>query len=288
MNNVINFANDLGNSTIKGIINNTSEKIPSVIAELRTQDAYAPKTFNDDSEQDEYFNNLLNHLDVSIASSAISHNNRMLVGQAALDSHLPITGFDVNDYSGKSETDRAIILTLSTIAANRVTSAYHNNENVLEPLKVDVNMTTALPISEGERKGVIEQYQQRYLSSDHVVTFHNFKNPITVQIHFNVVMTALEGQTAQYAIREAPSGLVQNIVSDFNTHYPNLVSQGMDPSNLHQFSNILGIDIGDGTTDLIVFQNGQTNYHASTSLDQGYGNALEEAIVELQNQRFNI
>ena len=56
--------------------------------------------------------------------------------------------FDVNDFTGKSETDLAIILTLSLIAGKKVKEAYEAGQDLKETLKVKVNMATALPISE--------------------------------------------------------------------------------------------------------------------------------------------
>ena len=73
-------ANDLGYSSMKiGIKNvdihaqvghyfNTNEIYPSVIAIQRPQDYTKPITFDTEAEQDEYFNNLKDHLDITVTS----------------------------------------------------------------------------------------------------------------------------------------------------------------------------------------------------------------------------
>ena len=51
--------------------------------------------------------------------------------------------------------------------------------------------------------------------------------------------------------------------------------------------NTLGIDIGEGTTDLAVFTNSRVNELASTSLQVGYGNTLEAAIDDMRSKQMN-
>ena len=76
-----------------------------------------------------------------------------MVGNNASNSGLPLTSFDLNDLSGKSDVDLTVLLTLSLIAGNRVKKAYEKGESLNDPLKVEVSMTTALPILEGKQAG---------------------------------------------------------------------------------------------------------------------------------------
>ena len=154
-------------------------------------------------------------------------------------------------------------------------------------MDVNVTMTTALPIMEGKKPNVVDQYRDRYMKVDHLVTFHNFEQLINVRIHFDLVTVALEGETAQYAIIKANAQLAQGIENDFASHYPDL-AKAMNGTPINSVADILGIDIGEGTTDLAVFSNGRLNALASSSLNSGYGNVLEEAMNDLLNQGFNI
>lgn len=62
----------------------------------------------------------------------------------------------------------------------------------------------------------------------------------------------------------------------------------MCDTSIYAVNDTLGIDIGEGTTDMAVFSNGELNTIASSSLNSGYGNVLEQAIADLHNQGFNI
>lgn len=281
------FANDLGYGSIKGVINDEEILIPSVTADLREQDMFEPVDFSTDKEQNIYFNDMFKHMDVTVQSPQVRKTNRMLIGEAALDSHLPVKTFDVNDFNGKSQTDHALILTLTAIATKALKQAYINGEDLSEGVQADVFMTTALPVAEGKKKDVIDAYRNRYKKSTHLVTFHNFNELITVKIKFQEVIVSLEGETAKYALSDADKTLAKGIYDDFKRNYSDFAEE-LDSESLLQLDNKLFIDIGEGTTDFIVFTDDEVNEHSSTSIQQGYGNALEDAIDELTENGFNI
>lgn len=280
------FANDLGYSSMKLSLNDTFEHIPSVIAIQRSQNYHKPATFDTEVEQDHYFQNLKDHMDISIASPSVDLQGRFLVGQSALDAGLPTRAFDVNDFRGKSETDLSLILTLSRIANQVVTDAYFNQDDLNEVLSAEVQMATALPITEGKIANTTENYQARYLKGKHSVTIYNFKQPITVQITFKDVYVGLEGEMAQFKIANADDKLSQQIKDDFDNSYPALKDE-VTAEDLTSIQNVLGIDIGEGTTDFAVIKEGKANATASTSLQTGYGNVLQEAVKPLQSRGFN-
>ena len=121
---IMKVANDLGYGSVKANIDGEDIKFPSVIASERPQDIQAPTEFDTKEEQNAYMKDFLNNMDVSVSSNSVKISGRFLVGNAAVDSGLPIRSFDVNDYTGKSKTDLAIILTLSMIAGKKVQEAY--------------------------------------------------------------------------------------------------------------------------------------------------------------------
>ncbi|MCC4466863.1 ParM/StbA family protein [Limosilactobacillus reuteri] len=283
---IMSVANDLGYGSVKANIDGEDIKFPSVVSAERPQDIAAPIEFDTDADRDEYMKNFLNTMDVSVSSNAVKVAGRFLVGNAAVNSGLNLRQFDVNDYTGKSETDLAVILTLSLIAGKRVKEAYAKGEDLKETLKAKVNMATALPISEGKKNNAKDNYRQRYMDSTHTVTFHNFKDPITVSIEFNNVYVALEGETAQMLISSDYDGLSDKIKADFDKNYPDMKDE-VAVNDLIESRNVLGIDIGEGTTDIVAIINGKANPAASTSLPQGYGNVLQEAVRVLQDQQMN-
>lgn len=287
-NETLNFANDAGNDSLKAFMNDEYFEMPSVIAIKGPQNTIAPVSFNNQQDKDKYMNDFLDHMDVSISSNAVNEGRRFLVGRNAVSSTMPLTSFDLNDLSGKSEVDLTPLLTLSVIAGYRIKLAYKSGESLNDPLKVTVNMTTALPISEGKQPNKINHYRDRYLKSTHVVTFHNFKDPITVQIKFKHVYVGLEGETAQLAISNHLSDeLGDQILYQLKEDYPKVANQLTVNTLTTLIKSSLGIDIGGKTTDYVVINNGQTNLNASNSMMQGYDNVLEKARLFLQTKQFN-
>ncbi|MBB1063152.1 ParM/StbA family protein [Limosilactobacillus fastidiosus] len=287
-NEILHFSNDAGNDSMKTYLDGEPFKMPSVIAFKGPQDSTAPISFENEEDKGKYMNDFLNHMDVSISSNAVSENRRFLVGSNAAASGLHLTSFDLNDLSGKSDVDLTALLTLSLIAGNRVKKAYKKGEGLNDPLKVNVNMTTALPILEGKQPGKIDKYRDRYLNATHVVTFHNFKDPIVVQIKFNHVYVGLEGEMAQLMISNSINKqLGQMIINQLKKRYPK-VANSLTPEILEKLiQNSLGIDIGGGTTEWTAIVNGTTNLNVSTSLMQGFDNVLEKARLYLQTKNLN-
>lgn len=282
----LNVANDLGYGSVKAKVEDTNIHFPSVIAIQREQDLNKPVEFNSNQEKLTYLEGMINHMDVTISSSAVKTQGRFLVGNAAIKSSLPLKAFDVNDFTGKSDNDLAIILTLSMIAAQRISLAVKNGEDLSDQLSTEINMTTALPVSEGKKNGIINNYVNKYIGSKHTVVFHNFKDPITVSLSFKNVYVALEGEVAQLYLKNSDIKLQGLIKQDFSKNYPELAND-IKVSDLVKIDNLLGIDIGEGTTDLVVIKEGHANAVASTSLPTGYGNALQDAIDVLQTENMN-
>lgn len=287
-NNVVkmNVANDLGYGSVKAKVNDTKIHFPSVLALQREQDIAKPVEFDSEKEKLSYLSDMINHMDVTVSSSAVKTQGRFLLGTAAVKSSLPMRAFDVNDFTGKSDNDLSIILTLGMIAAQRVALAVENDEDLSEQLNAEVNMTTALPVSEGKKNGIVDSYINKYINSKHTVVFHNLKDPITVSLTFNKVYVALEGEVAQLYIQNSDIKLKGLIKKDFAKNYPELATE-IEVTDLVKIKNLLGIDIGEGTTDLVVIKDGKANAVSSTSLPIGYGNALQDAIDVLQTQNMN-
>lgn len=287
----LNFANDLGYGAIKGSFNGTHLKVPSVVVQQSAENIQDPLSFDSDSALVNYMENqFLNEMDVSVNSSSIGIPGRFLIGQAAVDSGLPVTMFDVNDFSGKSEDDLAMILTLVVIAGYSLKDlfklSYQRQQQLPDQVTVQVNMTTALPIAEGKRPGTRKKYREKYLNGQHQVTFHNFTKQLSVNVVFNQIYVALEGETAQLKIRQADEDLQSLLYKDFVDNYPEL-GRLATATDLINADNVVGIDIGEGTTDLVSIVNGKANANASSSLATGYGNVLQEAIDVLQAQQMN-
>lgn len=280
------FSNDLGYSSMKSTIDGQYDKFPSVIAKASNINEYEPVQFTSKSEEKTYMENFMDHLFVSINSPAVGLEGRYFVGNAAANTSLPMLKFDVNDFSGKSESDLAPYLSLSTIAGKAVQQYYKKNQKLPDTLSVQVEMATALPVSEGKKKGVANSYKDKYLSSKHIVTFNNFVDPIIVSISFKQVYVGLEGELAQLYINNADNDLKKLILGYLKQNYPK-IADSMSIDDFLGLKDILSIDLGGGTSDSVLIADGKANANASESLKYGWGNVLQEAVVILQDKKIN-
>lgn len=282
------FSSDTGNGSMKMHINGKKVIMPSVVYEENRADEIEKTTFLTKTEKDEYFKDFLDHLYVSISSASLSNSARYFVGNAALDRQANATGFDINDPLGKSQSDLPLILNLSTIAGQAVKDAYQNGKDMKSPIEIHVGLTLALPISEGRQMGVIDNYKKRYTESTHVVTFHNFADPITVTVHIDKCFVGLEGEVAQVAIRNSVQNdpdLIKKMTADLRKHYPELKS--ITENQLAKVPSVVLIDIGGKTTDISVIVDGKVNRNASGSLMRGYDLVLQQAMQDLNATGYN-
>lgn len=283
MENLYMTASDIGNDTVKANINNEDITIPSIIGDANNNEKIS---FLDKTEKDHYMNDFFDHLEATVISDSVKTTGPLFVGQAAINNRVAPRRFDINNFSFKSKDDLSLILNLVVLAAKRVKDAYFKQED-LSQLTMDVYLTTALPIREGKQRGILSDYQDRYLKTKHVVTFNNFKDPITVTLNFKAVLVVLEGTTAQIALTNAAKQypeLANSILNDFKKQYH------LDQIKLEDIvgqKNSIGIDIGGKTVDFSVVMNGRTNTNVSDSSLKGYDSVLQASITDLQNHMRN-
>ena len=282
-NDLMLVVNDLGYGFIKSEINDEKIKIPSVIAKKQTY--MAP---NPDKISDEYMNDFLNRMDVSVNSASVERAGRFLVGEAASKGASRTQTFNIFSGQGKSDDDLSVILTLSVIAGERVKKAYENGEDLTRPLTANVIMATELPIAEGRNAKKSKDYEDKYLGHKHVVTFNNFADPITVTVNFLMVHSYLEGETASLALANAAHGLKgfpvlddlkKEVMEDYRKHYPER-SKKYGVEEVLEAQNVFVLDIGERTSDMVTTTDGGANPEASDSVSLGYGTALESARKE--------
>lgn len=278
--------NDLGYGSVKALLDGEAIKYPSVLAVQREQDIIAPVEFDNKSEQDAYMKDFLNKMDVTVSSSSVKKQGRFLIGNAAVNSQLPLRKFDINDYSGKSDSDLSLIYTLSMIAGKAVKNSYKNGEDITKPIGTTVKMLTALPVKEGKKKEVKNNYKNRYRNATHQVTFHNFVNPITVNIKFDDVLVANEGETAALHIANNNKLVTEGLEKDLDNNFPEF-KDSVTGEEIISSHNFVILDIGGGTVDIVVIRGGEVVVSASLSMTEGYDNVLDEAVAVLQDNNYN-
>lgn len=262
---------DLGYGEIKANIDGKYIDQQSVVSEVK-QVANDPIDHTNEEIVQSTVENILDNLDVTI------HEKRFLVGSLASSSSLTRRGFDINSQLGKANTDLSTTLPLALIAGRAVQEAYEKDEDIFEPLSVKVVMTTALPISEigfGESKKR-EEYASLFLGSKHIVILNNFDTPISVTIQFSNVRIYKEGEVATaLAIKNGPKELKNSLKKSIKSDYPELADNA--DHIIDSAENVLGIDIGQGTTDLALTTDGKADAYNSNSIAQGYGTVLRKA-----------
>lgn len=287
MDTILPIAADVGNDSMKLAIGNTELTAPSAITTLNSN--LAPKEFDTKDELTTYMNDFLDHLQVSISSPAVKHlTNRYAVGQSAINSHLPLQTFDINSTSDKSTDDLAFVLLFSLIGGQIIKDYYNAAHQLPTSLEQEIVMTTALPINEGKKPGVKNHYAEVFTNNSHIVTFHNFANPISVRLTFKRVYVGLEGQVAQVALSNADTvfpDLANSLFNDLVNNYQGF--EGATSKEVLSAPNIVLLDVGGKTVDISVLSNGEINEDRSISLMYGYDNVLQDSVDTLLTMNRN-
>lgn len=270
---------DIGNGYVKGTVTGEDTShidIPSGVAFVTsTRDIKA-----NIAEADEIMNDIYNQMDVSFESPLINDSNRRIFGRRGLQSGMSIEEFDVYSHISKASQSLSAILTLGCLAG-KVVYDYWKKEKKLPTtvLKADIRVALALPI--GEYKKYRKSYAEGYKETDHIVTFHNFDQPIQVQLHFEDVQVIAEGASAHYAILAEGETLMNAMLADVRRMGEPL--EGITAADVLAATNTVGIDIGEGTVNFPVFQANKFNPDVSMTFDKGYGVVLNSALERLQD-----
>lgn len=270
---------DIGNGYVKGKADgaeSTNIDIPSGVALVtRTHDLKTPL-----SEAQDVMSDIFNQMELSFDTPLISDNQRRLFGRRALQSGMSIQEFDVYSHISKAKQPLSAILTLGCLAGKVILDYWNQNKALpTDILKATVRIALALPI--GEFKKYRKSYADGYKDSEHIITMHNFEQPIHVRLKFEDVQVIAEGASAQYAIIAKGEELMNAMLSDVRKMGEPL--EGITAGDVLAAKNIVGIDIGEGTVNFPVFQSGKFNSDVSLTFDKGYGEVLNSALERLQD-----
>lgn len=271
---------DIGNGYVKGAINQQATlakkpvglDFPSGVARV-----IYPKDIKTEGEDSIAYvmNDLFNHLDCSFGSNLVQDTTRRLFGSRALTSGNTIEVFDVDSIRSKAQQDLSGVLVLGSIAGQALKFYYDKNHKLPdEALSVSARVALALPISEfmHHRK----EYAAGFMNGTHRVTVHNFVVPVHIDVTFEDVQVLAEGASAQYAINTKGKTLMDAMLADVRRLGEPL--DGITSDDILSAQNTIGIDIGEGTVNFPVFQNGKFSPDASMTFDRGYSTVLNNAL----------
>lgn len=274
---------DIGNGYVKGCIEGTTVSdidIPSGVAYVTTTHDIKTEL----SEADGVIGDIFNQMDVSFESDLVKDTTRRIFGRRGLQSGMSIEEFDVFSHISKAKQPLSYMLTLGCIAGKALQEYWNQNKALPDGIiKVNVaEIALALPIT--EYKKYRKEYADGYKATNHVVEFHNFDTPIRVEIHFNDVQVIAEGASAHYAINDRGAALMNSMLNEVRNLGGNF--DGITADDILAATNTIGVDIGEGTVNFPVFQNGKFNPDASTTFDKGYGAVMNAALERVQDNGY--
>lgn len=270
---------DIGNGYVKGAVNtfeNLGQKpqgvdFPSGVAHI----IYSHDIQTEPADAKPVIDDIFNQMDVSFGSNLVSDTTRRLFGKRGLASGAIIEEFDVDSVLSKAEQDLSAVLVLGSLAGQALKEYYAKTGALpTETISVTVRVALALPITEYMRHR--KAYAEGFKNGNHIVTFHNFTVPVNVEIRFEDVQVLAEGASAQYAINAKGPAFMEAMLSDVRRLGEPL--EGITAQDVLAATNTVGIDIGEGTVNFPVFQNGKFNPDASSTFDRGYSSVINNAL----------
>lgn len=268
---------DIGNGYVKAAISTDGGAtrpvdLPSVVDYIGRNAPWIPQ-----EPTAPYMADLVNALDCDIESPAVAAGDahRMLVGRRALQSGDTQIVFDIADRVPKCDSSLSYQLALSAIAAEAVRCAWERAGEVPEALSVSARMGVALPIADYMRYRAT--YRDRFTSGAHRVTVHNFERPVTVDVTFDAVRVLAEGEAAYLAVCGLSGEFMDREIADSRAAGA-VIDDDVRGADLAGYANVVGVDVGEGTTNIPVIRDGRINVEASDSINQGFGNVLANVV----------
>lgn len=240
--------------------------------------------------------NLYNRLDASFASPLIETTKRHLFGKRGVEfKNGFLLEFKVDaNHDSKADNELTFLLALGSVAAKALQDYYRAN-GVLpgrdDVLSVAVCAALALPITEYQQYR--REFRGKFMGSSHVVTIHNFLDPIVVQIRFTDVQVVAEGEAAQLAIQEGGTVLMTSMMNDLRkmeSVTPGITERLADvsPEDLLGAERSVSVDIGEGTVNFPVMGANHLDNDLSDTMNRGYGIVLNEALARIQRRHLGI
>lgn len=293
---------DVGNGYVKGVIRTSNAlgadgseiidqiDMPSAVVSTSRSTPKVPEADADAVKivvEDDFFNRMA----ASFTSPLVGHNDLRVFGRAALSTPgSKFTQFEVMGQRSKADQELSFVLVLGVFAAKALRD-YVREHGVLpdHELRATVRAGLALPIAEyvQRKNSYPAQFSGALGEADptvHLVTIKNFATPVTVRLQFAGVEVIPEGASAQYAIAAKGAPLAHALLEDLRAADPE-TARGIaqvTPEMLVAVRNTIGVDVGEGTVNFPVFSDGDFNPEASSTLDQGYGTALTNALDRMQ------
>jgi plasmid segregation protein ParM len=262
--------NDNGNSEHDLIIDGKLIQQPNVnctVDELPWSEEQAPESF---------LKNLQEQLVVTIDSPA-ARPGMYYVGKFALESGELLDNLQIG-IDLKSDMDLPIVNTLAQIAAVAVQKAYEEEKKIPDYVDVEVDMATALPVTQHTDESSAK-FEKRFTSGSHNVTVHLGLHRVTVKIVFPFIKVVPEATPVIFTLQKDAEGNWREgeIFQEFIEN--NKIDKKFN-GNFFKDKRILHVDIGDGSTEYPITEGNKFLRQFVYGSHHGAGYAIEEALDE--------
>ncbi|MGE6553180.1 ParM/StbA family protein [Bacillus mycoides] len=280
--------NDNGNSEQKITINGELKKQANVYKKLTKKPTYL------NLKPENVIPNLLENLNVSITSGAVSSPGMYFIGDKALKSSDSPNNLDI-DVLKKYEQELPVINTSSFLAGYAVQEVFKKSGSLPNRIDLTVEMETCLPASEWTIENA-EQFEKKYIDHIHTITVHVDAIDVVVNVNFEKVDVLQEGVSALFALINEidEKGIVGYRSSNMFTEFQKTYQLEEITGEYFESKRIQHADIGDGTTEFPLTEGYDFEHDKKSGKKYGIGHAIEsakekladEVNVEIERQHF--
>jgi plasmid segregation protein ParM len=262
--------NDNGNSEHDLVIDGRAIAQPNVncrVDELPWSEEQAPESF---------VKGLQDQLVVTIDSPAV-RPGMYYIGKFALESGEVIDNIQIG-IDLKSDMDLPVVNTLAQIAAVAVQKAFEEGGAIPGELQVEVDMATALPVTQHTDESAAK-FERRFTTGVHHVTVHLGIQRVAVKLAFPFVKVVPEATPVIFTLQKDAEGNWRQ--GELFDHFSE--SYGMENKfngSYFKDKRILHIDIGDGSTEYPITEGNKFLRQFVHGSHHGAGYAIEEALPE--------
>lgn len=262
--------NDNGNSEHDLIVDGKLIQQPNVnctVDELPWSEEQAPESF---------IKNLQEQLVVTVDSPA-ARPGMYYVGKFALESGEILDNLQIG-IDLKSDMDLPIVNTLAQIAAVAVQKAYEEEKKIPDQIDVEVDMATALPVTQHTDE-TSAKFEKRFTTGSHHVTVHLGIHRVAVKIVFPFTKVVPEATPVIFTLQKDADGNWRegDIFKEFVENYE--IDKKFN-GNYFKDKRILHVDIGDGSTEYPITEGNKFLRQFVYGSHHGLGYAIEEALDE--------
>ena len=267
----LRVGNDNGNSEHKMIIEGELIVQPNVYADVRKLPLL------DDINIDACINDIQNNLIVSIDSPALGTSGTYFIGTYAISTGHMLKNIGVGAANSKFNSDIPIINTISRIAGYAAKKAYLE-DNSVEKVKVNVEMTTGLPVNQYSKNKAFD-FAKKFMDGTHNATVIAGLKRINVEIKFVYVKALPESTPSIFYLQSRKAK--DPIFKTFN-ELNNLNVNG----DYFKDKRILHCAIGEGTTEfpLTIDIDFDPNFIEGTN--NGIGHAINRVLNDFKKANY--